>query len=141
MQGKEHTVTGEAPPSARVARAIPNAGFAQDLGAELRRAAQQRIQSVTRPQVGEVVLELRKLIQLLRRTLVPVNPRATFREALGDRLFSEGIELAAARQQRWRWLMVGGVVGSAVSLAGVVTAVLLRRRNGHAQAKKPLTVA
>ena len=87
------------------------------------------------------MVELRKIAQLLRRTLVPVHARSAFRVDLGDNLLAESIELFGARQQRWRWLMVGGVVGSAVSLAGVVAAVLLRKRNGHAHAKKPLSVA
>jgi len=133
--------TGALPDPDRIRRVSPNASFTQDLGSELRKAAQQRMQSAARPNLSEVVVELRKLVQLLRRTLVPVSPPAAFVKELGDQLWAEGIQLDEARQQRWRWLMVGGVVGSAVSLAGVVTAVLLKKRSGHTQANKPLGVA
>jgi hypothetical protein len=37
--------------------------------------------------------------------------------------------------------MVGGVLGSLLSLLGVFAALFLRRKNGRMQAKKPLGAA
>jgi len=120
-----------------VPRAIPSSRFAQDLGQEIRRAAQQKIDSMRGTPLSDVVIELRRLIYLLRRTLVPVHPPAAFTVLLGGELRAEAAAWYVTRTQRRRWLMLGGVVGSLLSLLGVVAAVLVRRHNDHhGQAKK-----
>ena len=114
-------------------RIVPRAGFARDLGADIRRAATRRMGRRRAPVTG-VVIELRKLVRLLRETLVPVRPRAEFAESLGSQLQERALALSATRHQRWRWLMVGGVVGSLLSLVGVIAALLLHRRSAHLHA-------
>ena len=86
----------------------------------------------------DMVVELRKLVRLLCKTLVPVRANAAFMRALGHDLDVSAREIVAARQERVRWLMVGGVVGS---LLGVLAALFLRRKNGCVDAKKPLGAA
>ncbi len=109
-------------------RIAPRAGFAHDLGTEIRQAAARRMGRRRAP-LADVVVELRKLVRLLRETLVPVQPRAEFVESLGGQLREQVLVIAASRRQKWRWLMVGGVVGSLLSLAGVIAALLLHRRS------------
>jgi hypothetical protein len=117
-----------------VPRALPNAQFVQDLDQEIRRAARQRMEKAgIRPSVPfeEMVVELRKLVRLLRKTLIPIRPRAEFARALGQQAeMWATLEITAHQQQRRLWI-VGGMVGSALSVVGVMTALLLRRRNGH----------
>jgi hypothetical protein len=122
-------------------RAAPSARFVQNLGQDIRRAARDKMGSGTSLPFDEMVIELRKLIRLLRKTLVPVQLRSSFVSTLGTRLQADAEEQFVTRQQRMRWLMVGGVVGSVISLLGVVTALLLWRRNGRLHAKKPLGAA
>jgi hypothetical protein len=129
-----------------VPRALPSARFVQDLDQEIRRAARQRMRNAgVRPTVPfeEMILELRKLVRLLRKTFVPVPPRAEFKRALGQQIEGRAISVVSAQQQQRRWLMVGGVIGSLLSVLGVLTALLLRRRNGHSQvqAKEPFGAA
>jgi hypothetical protein len=77
--------------------------------------------------------------------LVPLRARAEFSRSLGQKLQNEAIAVAVQQQHRVRWLMVGGMVGSLLSVLGLLAAWLLRRRNGqgHSQvpAKKPLGAA
>jgi hypothetical protein len=116
-------------------RAVPSARFVHDLDEDVRRAARQRMEQLgLQPTIPfeEMVVELRKLVRLLRKTLVPVSPRSTIVQRIGGQLQERAIAVYAqpkARQQRW--LMVGGVVGSVLSVGGLVAAYVLRRRDGH----------
>lgn len=128
-----------------IPRALPNARFVQDLDQDIRRAARRHmVKAGIRPSVpfAEMVIELRKLVRLLRKTLVPVQPSAEFTHALGQRLERRAAVVTTVYQQQRRWLMVSGMVGSLLSVLGLLAAVLLRRRNGHshnrAHAKKPV---
>ncbi|MBN1641883.1 MAG: hypothetical protein JXA09_11675 [Anaerolineae bacterium] len=118
-------------------RVLPNAGFVQTLREDIQYAAYQRTGQATVP-FEDMVVELRKLVRLLYKTLVPVQASAAFVRALGQELDSSAREFCAARQERVRWLMLGGVLGSLLWLLGVLAALFLRRRNGRVQAKKPL---
>jgi len=123
-------------------RAIPRSSFVRDLGEEIQRAACQRVGYGSKGgPFGDVVIELRKLVRLLRRTLVPVTPRVEFTRALGGQLAVSAGETLTTRQQRRRWLVVGGALGSAISLAGLVAALLLRRRSQHLRTSKPISAA
>jgi len=106
----------------------PNPRFARDLGQEIRKAAQQQIGSTTRSSLCGMVVELRKVVCLLCETLIPVRPSAEFVRSLGKQLRAHAADLIQARERRWRWVLLGGVVGSIVSVLGVVATVLLRRR-------------
>jgi hypothetical protein len=108
-------------------RVRPSAGFAQSLGHEIRHAARQQIGS-SQTQFTNMVVELRRLVRLLRQTLVPVPPSVGFVRTLGSHLRVQAADLIQARERRWRWLVLGGVVGSVMSVVGVVTTVFLRRR-------------
>jgi len=115
-------------------RVQPSAHFARDLGQEIRKAAQQQIGSAAGVSLNDMVVELRRLVCLLCRTLVPVPPSAEFVRTLGMQMRAQAVDLIQARERRWRWLMVGGVVGSVMSVLGVVATVLLRRRVNGAHA-------
>ena len=125
-------------------RALPNAQFVRDLDQEIRSAARQRMEQLgVQPIIPfeEMVIELRKLVRLLRKTLVPVQPRLEYSRVLGDQLQgyattvtyvqSARVQIARVQPSRRRWWMVGGVLGSLVSVAGVALALVLRRRDGH----------
>jgi hypothetical protein len=116
----------------------PRARFAQSLGDEIRRAAYERLEEPRTVPFEDVIVELRKLIRLLCKTLVPVQPRAEFVQELEEQLRMEAAELALIRQERWWWIIAGSLLGSLISLVGVIAALLLRRRNGRPQVKKPL---
>jgi hypothetical protein len=79
----------------------------------------------------EMVIELRKLVRLLRRTLVPVRPRLEYSRVLGNQLQGYATTVSTVQPSRRRWWMVGGLLGSLLSVAGVALALVLRRRNGH----------
>ena len=112
----------------------------RDLGEEIQRAACQKVgySSLSKP-FEDVVIELRKLVRLLHRTLIPVSPRVEFTRALRGQLTVSAGETYVTRQQRRRWLVVGGAVGSVISVAGVVAALLLRRRSQQLRASKPFS--
>jgi hypothetical protein len=115
-------------------RAAPNAQFVHDLDLEIRRAARQRMEQLgVQPVVPfeQMVIELRKLIRLLRRTLVPVRPQLGYSQVLGDQLQDYATAVSTVQPSRRRWWMVGGLLGSLLSVAGVALALVLRRRNGH----------
>ena len=118
-------------------RAQPNADFVQALGQSIQRAADQHI-GRPRLSLDRMVIELRKLARLLCRTLVPVQPRSAFVSALQHDLEETAHELLLVRQERVWWLILGGVLGTVLSLLGLLAALLLRRRNGRMDAKKPL---
>jgi hypothetical protein len=88
----------------------------------------------------DMVIELRKLVRLLCETLIPIQPRSDFVLTLERHLQSTAAAQIADRQRRRRWLMVGSVIGSALSFVGVVTALVLRRRNGRVQTNKPVSM-
>ena len=121
----------------QVPRVLPSTRFVQDLDQDIRRAARQQMQKAgIGPSVPfeEMVIELRKLVRLLRKTLVPLQPRADFTRALGQRLEAQAVVVTTVQQQR-RWLMVSGMVGSLLSVLGLVAALLLRRRGGHGHSR------
>jgi hypothetical protein len=136
MQDQNVEETARAAARLLVPRAVPNTRFVHDLGKDIERAARQRMGSTANIPFQEMVIELRKLIQLLRRTLVPVRPRPSFVPALGHHLNDNAIRIIAVRRQRVRWLMLGGMLGSAISFLGVLAALVLRRRNGRLRTKK-----
>lgn len=130
-----------------IPRALPSARFVQDLDLDIRRAAGQQMQKAgLTPGLPfeEMVIELRKLVRLLRKTLVPVQPHAEFTRALGKQIKAQAVVVSTVQHKR-RWLMVSGMVGSLLSLLGLLAALLLRRRNGHSHnrghAKKTVGVA
>ena len=136
MQDQNVEETARAAARLLVPRAVPNTRFVHDLGKDIERAARQSMGGTATIPFQEMVIELRKLIQLLRRTLVPVQSRPGFVPALGHRLNDSAIRIIAVRQQRVRWLMLGGMLGSAISFLGVLAALVLRRRSGRLRAKK-----
>lgn len=109
-------------------RVQPSAGFAQSLGQEIRHAAQRQIGPSPDVSFTDMVVELRRLVRLLRQTLIPVPPSVQYVRTLGKHLRAQAADLIQARERRWRWLMLGGVVGSVMSVVGVVATVFLRRR-------------
>jgi hypothetical protein len=119
------------------ARAVPNAQFISSLGQDIYRAAYAKVGG-SGPPFHEMVVELRKLVRLLQRTLVPVLARPAFVEDLGAELGVGARELLVVRQERVRWLMLGGVLGSVI---GLFAALLLRRRNGRLDANRPVGVS
>ena len=123
-----------------VPRATPNARFLHELGEDIHRAAVDQIGQPEIVPFQEMVVELRKLVQLLRRTLLPACARRAFVRLLGEELQDRAVEMIDERQRRVRWLMLGGVLGSALSLLGVIAALSLRRRQCRLQAKKPVGI-
>jgi len=117
-------------------RAVPDSHFVHGLSEDIHRAALQRIGTSSTVPFQDMVIELRKLVRLLQRMLVPVRPNAEFVGALGERLEESAAQTIAARRQRMRWLMLGGVLGSVLSFLGVIAALLLRRRQDPPQKKK-----
>lgn len=147
MQAEQTTAGAEDSDKFLMPRALPNARFVQDLDQDIRRAARRQMEAAgIAPSVPfeEMVIELRKLVRLLRKTLVPIRPSAAFTRALRQRIETQSGIITTVQQQR-RWLMVSGMVGSLLSVLGLVAALLLRRRNEHshsrAQAKKPAGAA
>lgn len=113
-------------------RAMPSAHFVHDLEKDVRRAASQRIQELgIQPPIpfAEMVIELRKLVRLLRKTLVPVSPARPYVQRTGRRLQEQGPAIYARPTPRQRWLVAGGILGSVLSVGGLVAALLLRKRN------------
>lgn len=119
------------------ARAEPSDDFVRTLGQSIQRAAYQRI-GRPKPTFDQMVIELRKLVRLLCRTLVPVEPRPVFVRILQQDLEETAHEFLLARQERVWWLLIGGVLGTLLSLLGLLAALLLRRRNGRMHVKKPV---
>jgi hypothetical protein len=137
----EESMEGAVTEAARLLgpRAEPDADFVQTLGQSIQRAAVQRF-GRPRPSFDVMVIELRKLVRLLRRTLVPVQPRLAFVRALEHDLQETAYDLMVVRQERVWWLLLGGMLGTILSLLGVLAALFLRRKNGRLQTKKPLGV-
>jgi len=123
-------------PLGQMSGMAPRASFVQKLRSEIGKAAQRKMKYRTGMSFGDTVIELRKIVQLLRRTLVPVEVRPAFRRQLQRKLGDDFVQVQVGRSKRWRWLVIGSALGSVLSLLGVVTALLLRRRNGHLGASK-----
>ena len=121
-----------------VPRAVPSTRFVHDLGQDIHRAAYHQVGHEPPVPFQDMVIELRKLIRLLRKTLVPICPRESFVRSLELSLDASANKMIAVRQQRMRWLMVGGMLGSAISVLGVVAALMMRRRQDRPQTKKPV---
>jgi len=72
---------------------------------------------------------LMEIAERLKETLVPVEPPAAFVRSLGRELVEAARRRHAAAQRFRRGILIGAAaLGSALSVAGVVTLVLLRRR-------------
>ena len=72
---------------------------------------------------------LMELAERLRCTMVPVEPSATFVQSLGRELIEAARRRQAATQRLRRGIVIGAAaLGSALSLAGLVALVLVRRR-------------
>ena len=119
---------------------VPNTQFARNLGAEIHRAARQKVGYRSSAQFNDMIIELRRLVRLLRQTLVPVQPRPAFVRTLEAQLIEDTFEAMVIRQKRVRLLVVGGLVGSALSVLGLLAALLLRKRNGRLHTNKPVGV-
>ena len=118
-------------------RAVPSTSFVHNLGQDIHRAAYQQVGHAPSVPFQDMVIELRKLIRLLRKTLVPICPRESFVSSLESSLDASAREMIAARQRRMRWLMVGGMLGSAISLLAVAALMMLRRQD-RLQTKKSM---
>ncbi|MBL7200372.1 MAG: hypothetical protein ISS56_09505 [Anaerolineae bacterium] len=121
-------------------RAVPSARFVHNLSQDIRHAAYEKMGHGSSISFDDMVIELRKLVRLLCETLIPIQPRSDFVLTLERHLQSTAAAQIADRQRRRRWLMVGSVIGSALSFVGVVTALVLRRRNGRVQTNKPVSM-
>jgi hypothetical protein len=122
-------------------RALPSARFVHDLDQDVRRAARQRMEELgIQPAIPfeEMVIELRKLVRLLRKTLIPVSPGTRYVQRTGRLLQEQAVIVYAqpGRARQPRWLMVGGVLGSILSVGGLVAAYVLRKRNNRDRKKK-----
>jgi hypothetical protein len=121
-------------------RAMPSARFVHNLDQDVRRAARQRMEQLgIQPTIPfeEMVIELRKLVRLLRKTLIPVSPGSKYIQRTGRRLQEQAVIVyAQPRQNQQRWLMVGGVLGSILSLGGLIAAVVLRKRSSEHETKE-----
>lgn len=133
---REQSLEGTAEETARLLgpRAVPNARFTHMLREDIYHAAYQKMGRPSSASLQSMVVELRKLVHLLRKTLIPVCPPQSFVNALERDLETAAREMIAVRQQRMRLLMLGGMLGSAISILWVIAAALLRRRNGRAHA-------
>jgi len=133
---REQSLEGTAEETARLLgpRAVPNARFTRMLREDIYHAAYQRMGRPSTAPLQSMVVELRKLVRLLCKTLVPVCPPQRFVNALERDLEMVARDMIAIRQQRMRWLMLGGVLGSAISILWVIGATLSRHRNGRAHA-------
>ena len=121
---------------ARMSSVIPSTDFVRKLGTEIGRTAREKMGYGAGMPFEDRVIDLRRWIRLLRQTLVPVQHRQAFRTALSQQLQFDAIQVQIARQKRWRWLVIGSAVGSALSLLGVLTALLLRQRQTRLHAKE-----
>ncbi len=82
------------------------------------------------------VTSLLRLSQRLKETLAPVAPSLAFRQQLKGSLISAAVKRAEERARdshipflRRRWVLIGAAAGSALSVAGIVAAILLRHRS------------
>ncbi len=82
------------------------------------------------------VTSLLRLSQRLKETLAPVAPSLAFRQQLKGSLISAAVKRAEEKARdshipflRRRWVLIGAAAGSALSVAGIVAAILLRHRS------------
>ena len=80
------------------------------------------------------VARLTELAGQFKEALVPVTPQPAFQARLRETLLAAASQRLAAQKEsrvaaiRRRWVLVGAGVGSALSVAGIVAAVLLHQR-------------
>ena len=80
------------------------------------------------------VARLTELAGQFKEVLVPVTPQPAFQARLRETLLAAASQRLAAQKEsrvaaiRRRWVLVGAGVGSALSVAGIVAAVLLHQR-------------
>ncbi len=85
----------------------------------------------------EIAGSLDEIEGLLQRTLVPVEPPAAFVHSLGRELVKASRRSQRLTKRARRGLIIGAAaLGSAASIASVVTLLLLRKR---AQSTPPLS--
>lgn len=111
----------------------PRAEFVHKLGREIGHAARERVGYGALSTWDRRVVELRRLVRLLRRTLVPVQPRPAFRQSLAAELRADALRVTVSQPRRLRWLVIGSAIGSLLSLVGVLMAILLKQRRTQAQ--------
>ncbi len=112
----------------RLSRVAPRADFVRKLGVEIGRTARQRVGLGARSAFDEYVIDLRRFVRLLREALTPVQPQPAFRRALNEQLTADALRVSVQRQSKLRWLVIGSVVGSLLSLTGLLVAALFRQR-------------
>jgi|GEM_PF-6604078 len=120
-----------------LAQVAPRGDFVRRLGQEIGRTARERAGYNAVRAFDERVIELRRLVRLLRQTLRPVQPRPAYRQALAEQLYTSALRVTV-QPGRMRWLVIGSAIGSLLSLIGVLTALLLRQRRTHPRSNTPL---
>ncbi len=120
-----------------LAQVAPRGDFVRRLGQEIGRTARERAGYNAVRAFDERVIELRRLVHLLRQTLRPVQPRPAYRQALAEQLYASALQVTV-QPGRMRWLVIGSAIGSLLSLIGVLTALLLRQRRTHPRSNAPL---
>ena len=101
----------------------------------VRDKADERGKALSPAELSEVAPFL-QLNERLKKTLIPVTSSAEFRANLKDSLMAN----AAQRQSltpgsaripplQRKWVIIGAAAGSAISVAGIVAAVLLHQRS------------
>jgi hypothetical protein len=115
-------------------RARLDSAFAHHLGDEIQRMAQREVRPrrrLTWPWQRRAA-DVEWLVRLLQQTLVAVRPRPEFVHTLYGQLDVDAAQLTVARQPTWRrWLVMGSLVGSVLSLLGLLAALFFRRRDGQ----------
>jgi len=80
------------------------------------------------------VAQLTHMVGRLKEVCVPVTPRSDFQARLKERLLAAASQRLAAEKEsrvsalRNRWVLVGAAAASALSVAGIVAAVLFHQR-------------
>jgi hypothetical protein len=73
----------------------------------------------------------------LKRVLTPVAPRPDFESRLRESLLAAAVQRSTLSGRngrapglvRRRWVLIGAAAGSLLSMAGIITAVILRQRS------------
>jgi 2-polyprenyl-6-methoxyphenol hydroxylase-like FAD-dependent oxidoreductase len=86
------------------------------------------------PREAEEIAPYLRLSEQIRAAMEPVSPSQEFRSKLRDDLVAAKNNIPVADTKAspiWhnRWVLVGAAAGSILSVAGVVTAVLLHQRS------------
>jgi len=80
------------------------------------------------------VAQLTHMVGRLKVVCVPVTPRSDFQARLKERLLAAASQRLAAEKEsrisalRNRWVLIGAAAASALSVAGIVAAVLFHQR-------------